>query len=186
MGCFVLSIAVVTRLACFRRKRLLGRNLITLFQSVNTFSKIFFARPPPLSRHSRPPFGRRTCRHAHDNTKAADALLKNTAFHAVLLRPVRKRSPTSALHALRFNRFDDVFQGVNEHATAGSDGKGIGRFISPNARICANFFCLSEVVEHALEVADGRWTRDPTGERCVTDNHRSIRKSTGKRCHLAA
>jgi hypothetical protein len=42
-GRFILSVVAMTGLTCFRRKRLLGRNLITLFQCVNSFAKNIFA-----------------------------------------------------------------------------------------------------------------------------------------------
>src|SRR5690606_7931942 len=57
-GHFVLLDVEMTRLACFRRKCLLGRNLITLFQCVNSFAKIFLprvsARCPPSSHRISP------------------------------------------------------------------------------------------------------------------------------------
>ena len=85
-GRSVLLIVEMTRLTCFRRKCLLGRNLITLFQCVNTFAKIFFTPRRQASHRSRlvtaamPPWLSRTIR-CHRN-----ASFENTAFIAAFLR----------------------------------------------------------------------------------------------------
>ena len=42
MGCVVSRAFVLIRLTRFRSKRCLGRNLITVFQGVNTFDQLFF------------------------------------------------------------------------------------------------------------------------------------------------
>lgn len=42
MGCVVFRAVVLIRLTRFRSKRCLGRNLITVFQGVNTFVQLFF------------------------------------------------------------------------------------------------------------------------------------------------
>jgi hypothetical protein len=43
MGCVVFRAVVLIRLTRFRRTLCLGRNLITVFQGVNTFAQLFFS-----------------------------------------------------------------------------------------------------------------------------------------------
>ena len=82
-GRFVLLDVEMTRLACFRRKCLLGRNLITLFQCVNSFAKIFLPVPVPGSRLRRSALRRVGMRNAHRTEHRNQALLKNAAFNAL-------------------------------------------------------------------------------------------------------
>jgi hypothetical protein len=85
-GRFVLLDVEMTRLACFRRKCLLGRNLITLFQCVNSFAKIFLAAPLPGSRLCRIAFPRIGTRNTHRVAHRNQVLLKNAAFNALFLQ----------------------------------------------------------------------------------------------------
>ena len=67
------------------QKRLLGRNLITLFRCVNSFAEIFSGRSRPLSRHQDgerrgiAPMQARRLSHRRDGS------FKNAAFNAVFL-----------------------------------------------------------------------------------------------------
>lgn len=64
MGCVVFRAVVLIRLTRFRRTLCLGRNLITVFQGVNTFAQLFFSgrhgRTAPASAdggNAAPPMG---------------------------------------------------------------------------------------------------------------------------------
>ncbi|WP_162313636.1 hypothetical protein [Pseudoxanthomonas yeongjuensis] len=82
-GRFVLLDVEMTRLACFRRKCLLGRNLITLFQCVNSFAKIFLPGSVPGALLRRIAFPRIGTRDTHRAARRNQALLKNAAFNAL-------------------------------------------------------------------------------------------------------
>jgi hypothetical protein len=85
-GRFVLLDVEMTRLACFRRKCLLGRNLITLFQCVNSFAKIFLPGPGPGTRLRRFAFPRIGAGNTHQAAHLNRTLLKNAAFNALFLQ----------------------------------------------------------------------------------------------------
>jgi hypothetical protein len=84
-GRFVLLIVAMTRLTCFRRKRLLGRNLITLFRCVNSFAKIFSAACPPRSRRQDGELPCTAPTRARPVLHRDDVAFKNAAFNAVFL-----------------------------------------------------------------------------------------------------
>lgn len=73
MGCVVSRAVVLIRLTRFRSKCCLGRNLITVFQGVNTFAQLFFRGRPGGIAAARaedggiapmPDVGNAACRHA--------------------------------------------------------------------------------------------------------------------------
>ena len=139
-GRFVLLIVAMTRLTCFRRKPLLGRNLITLFRCVNSFAKIFSAPPRPLSRHQVGENPRFAPVRARRLSNRGDVAFKNAAFNAVFLwRRFGIAGYALAIRAAPACRCD-AFPGVNGRISGIAANRSFGRRTSPNARICANFF----------------------------------------------
>ena len=100
-GRFVLLDVEMTRLACFRRKCLLGRNLITLFQCVNSFAKIFSPAPAPDSRRRGIAALRFDARETGRTAQHPPTLSKNTAFNALFsAAPVPRDSNRTCGHCL--------------------------------------------------------------------------------------
>lgn len=144
-GRFVLLDVEMARLACFRRKCLLGRNLITLFQCVNSFAKIFLPASTPLSGRrviAVPRIGpRNTCR----VMRRHQALLKNAAFIAVLLQRLFFESVTTRAPDPSRKHPRKPFRRINRVVSGFDAGASIWRRTSPNAQICANNFGLQRL-----------------------------------------
>ena len=139
-GRFVLLDVEMTRLACFRRKCLLGRNLITLFQCVNSFAKIFLPAPASGSRCRgiaiRRPGARGAQRTAHRELTS----LKNAAFNALFPQGLfRTTEPAVAIDAWRMHP-QNPCRGINGDVFRVWRTAWIWRRVNPNARICANYF----------------------------------------------
>ena len=142
-GRFVLLDVEMTRLACFRRKCLLGRNLITLFQCVNSFTKIFLPAPAPDSRHrgiAVHRIGARDTRRAahHDWT-----LLKNAAFNALFLQRLFRTPGTAHVLDAWKTHPRNLRHRINRVIFPVARSAWFWRRASPNARICANYFAAS-------------------------------------------
>lgn len=142
-GRFVLLDVEMTRLACFRRKCLLGRNLITLFQCVNSFAKIFLPAPASGSRRRGIAVHRIGARDKHRTADHDWTLLKNAVFNALFLQCLfRATGIARAFEAWKTHprnprrRINRVVFGVGRIIW-------IWRCASPNARICANYFAAS-------------------------------------------
>lgn len=84
-GRFVLLGVVMTRLACFDRECLLGRNLITLFRCVNTFAKIISGPSRGSRRRSDRAIASRASSDLLLLAHARKARCKNAAFNAFFL-----------------------------------------------------------------------------------------------------
>ena len=142
-GRFVLLDVEMTRLACFRRKCLLGRNLITLFQCVNSFAKIFSSAPTPGSRRRGIAVHRIGTRGTHRAAHHDRTLLKNAAFNALFpQRLFRATGITRALDA-RKTHPQNPRRRINRVVFPVGRIAWIWRRASPNARICANYFARS-------------------------------------------
>lgn len=142
-GRFVLLDVEMTRLACFRRKCLLGRNLITLFQCVNSFAKIFLPAPASGSRHRGIAVHRIGARDMHRTADHDWAFLKNAVFNALFLqRLFRATGIARALEARRMHPRNPRRR-INRVVFWAGRIVWIWRRVSPNARICANYFAAS-------------------------------------------
>jgi hypothetical protein len=106
-GRFVLLDVEMTRLACFRRKCLLGRNLITLFQCVNSFAKIFLPAPAPGSRHRRIALPRIGAHDTHRTAHHDRTLLKKAAFNALFFDTCSAR-PELRLRSMLVGRVHEI------------------------------------------------------------------------------
>jgi hypothetical protein len=84
-GRFVLLGVVMTRLACFDRECLLGRNLITLFRCVNSFAKIISGPSRGSRRRSDGAIAPRVPRGLLLLPRCCNARCKNAAFNAFFL-----------------------------------------------------------------------------------------------------
>ena len=140
-GRFVLRIVAMTRLTCFRRKCLLGRNLITLFQCVNSFAELFFPSPSATSRDQRHGFPGKPPSLMWQAQRHRIATLKNAAFNAVFLHAGFGALHRMMLRGAAASRHQPAFCGINGSFFRPASLRRFGRRTSPNARICANFFC---------------------------------------------
>jgi len=112
-GRFVLRIVAMTRLTCFRRKCLLGRNLITLFQCVNSFAKLFFSPGPPLCRDRRHGFAAEPSTTTGQAQRCRIAMFKNTAFNAVFLQHRFCAGRRMKLRSVAASRLRHAVCGIN-------------------------------------------------------------------------
>ena len=139
-GRFVLLDVEMTRLACFRRKCLLGRNLITLFQCVNSFAKIFLAAPAPGARLRRTAPTRIGMRAARRFAQRNQTRLKNPAFNALFPQPLFRATGTARASDAWRTHPRNPCRGINKDFFRIGRTTWIWRRASPNARICANYF----------------------------------------------
>ena len=139
-GRFVLLVVAMTRLTCFRRKRLLGRNLITLFQCVNTFAKIFSGLVGRPVHHGCVRHPRRQSREQVRFLRDTESVLKNSAFHALFLHGADRRAQRCHGEGRCDACTTDTGRGINGRTAGVAKARSFSRRTSPNARICANFF----------------------------------------------
>lgn len=172
-GRFVLPDVEMTRLACFRRKCLLGRNLITLFQCVNSFAKIFLPAPAPGCRHRRIALPRIGARNTHRTARHDRTLLKNAAFNALFpQRLFRSTGIACALDAWKAHP-ENPRRRINRVIFPAGRIAWIWHRASPNARICANYFAASARSQRPSRsrIADARGCGQATA-RTVPGSHR--------------
>lgn len=115
-GRFVLSVVAMTGLTCVRRKRLLGRNLITLFECVNCFAKLFSSLAGLRRRAGCVQSPRAGVRESRRITRCVSVVLKNAAFHA--LSCGRNRHSTASPSDVGELKVEprDACCGINGHA----------------------------------------------------------------------
>lgn len=139
-GRFVVRFVAITRLTCFRRKVLLGRNLITLFSGVNSFAKKFRGIDPsptagdtPVPSHPRPRVARIRSRFVAKRKK------KSAFFPKIFRMPVAPASRARRSRMARAARRRHRRRHKPRLTRARKKVVGLGVAQRPETSICANF-----------------------------------------------
>lgn len=136
---FVLSVVAMTRARLLPQKGLLGRNLITLFQCVNSFTKKkeapLKARPDPVDRcRRRPRATRKRCPQLQ-----CRALFENTAINALsILHSIASHRQTTLRRAAPCSARKACCR-LNVEASSSFPSSPISRRTSRIAQNCARF-----------------------------------------------